>query len=179
MADKPHAVLIPLPFQSHIKSMLKLAKLLHQKGFHITFVNTEYNHRRLLKSRGPNSLNGLLDFRFENIPDGLPHSDIDASQDILAIVEAIKNNLMAPFSDLLNKLNETATSNVPPVTCIVSDSLPFTIAAAEERGIPIALFQTFSACCFMCLKQLRPLKEKGLAPIKGMKFQCLSPFWGC
>ncbi|KAI5560036.1 hypothetical protein POPTR_016G020201v4 [Populus trichocarpa] len=79
MADKPHAVLIPLPFQSHIKSMLKLAKLLHHRGFHITFVNTEYNHRRLLKSRGPNSLNGLLDFRFENIPDGLPHSDIDAS----------------------------------------------------------------------------------------------------
>ena len=44
MADKPHAVLIPLPFQSRIKSMLKLAKLLHHRGFHITFVNTEYNH---------------------------------------------------------------------------------------------------------------------------------------
>ncbi|XP_011008548.1 PREDICTED: 7-deoxyloganetin glucosyltransferase-like [Populus euphratica] len=167
MADKPHAVLIPLPFQSHIKSMLKLAKLLHHKGFHITFVNTEYNHRRLLKSRGPNSLNGLFDFRFENIPDGLPNSDIDASQDILALFEAIKNNLMAPpFSDLLNELNETATSNVPPVTCIVSDSLAFTIAAAEERGIPIALFETVSPGCFMCFKQLRPLKEKGLAPLK-------------
>ncbi|XP_052303727.1 7-deoxyloganetin glucosyltransferase-like isoform X1 [Populus trichocarpa] len=171
MADKPHAVLIPLPFQSHIKSMLKLAKLLHHRGFHITFVNTEYNHRRLLKSRGPNSLNGLLDFRFENIPDGLPHLDIDASQDILALFEAIKNNSMAPFmSDLLNKLNETATSNVPPVTCIVSDFLLFTIATAEERGIPIALFQTASACCFMCFKQLRPLKEKGLAPIKDDSF---------
>ncbi|KAH8485944.1 hypothetical protein H0E87_027397 [Populus deltoides] len=143
MADKPHAVLIPLPFQSHIKSMLKLAKLLH----HI---------------------------------DGLPHSDIDASQDILALFKAIKNNSMAPFmTDLLNKLNETATSNVPPVTCIVSDFLPFTIAAAEERGIPIALFQTASACCFLCFKQLRPLKEKGLAPIKGMKVHCLSPFRGC
>jgi len=137
-------------------------------------------YRRLLKSRGPNFLYGLLDFRFENIPDGLPHSDIDASQDILALFKAIKNNSMAPFmTDLLNKLNETATSNVPPVTCIVSDFLPFTIAAAEERGIPIALFQTASACCFLCFKQLRPLKEKGLAPIKGMKVHCLSPFRGC
>ncbi|KAJ4841443.1 hypothetical protein Tsubulata_048655 [Turnera subulata] len=53
---KPHAVCIPLPYQSHIKSMLKLAKLLHHKGFHITFVNTEFNHRRLLQSRGPDSM---------------------------------------------------------------------------------------------------------------------------
>jgi hypothetical protein len=28
--------------------MLKLAKLLHARGFHVTFVNTEFNHRRLL-----------------------------------------------------------------------------------------------------------------------------------
>ncbi|KAJ6316932.1 hypothetical protein OIU78_020091 [Salix suchowensis] len=75
---------------------------------------------------GPNSQNGLLDFRFEDIPDGLPHSDIDASQDVVALAEAIKNNLMAPFSDPLDKLNETAASNVTPLTCIVSDSLPFT-----------------------------------------------------
>ncbi|CAI0380072.1 unnamed protein product [Linum tenue] len=36
--------------------MMKLAKLLHVKGFHITFVNNDYNHRRLLKSRGAASL---------------------------------------------------------------------------------------------------------------------------
>ena len=39
--------------------MLKLAKILNYKGFHITFVNTEYNQRRLLKSRGADSLKGL------------------------------------------------------------------------------------------------------------------------
>ncbi|KAL9380618.1 hypothetical protein Peur_026275 [Populus x canadensis] len=63
LADKPHAVCIPFPAQGHINPMLKLAKLLHFKGFHITFVNTEYNHRRLLKSRGSSSLDdGLPDF---------------------------------------------------------------------------------------------------------------------
>jgi hypothetical protein len=41
-ADKAHAVCIPFPMQSHIKAMLKFAKLLHAKGFHITFVNTEF-----------------------------------------------------------------------------------------------------------------------------------------
>ena len=43
VTDKPHAACIPAPGQSHIKAMLKLSKLLHHKGFHITFVNTEFN----------------------------------------------------------------------------------------------------------------------------------------
>ncbi|KAJ1375850.1 UDP-glucuronosyl/UDP-glucosyltransferase [Sesbania bispinosa] len=78
---KPHAICIPYPAQGHITPMLKLAKLLHFRGFHITFVNTEFNHKRLLKSRGSDSLKGLPSFRFETIPDGLPESDVDASQD--------------------------------------------------------------------------------------------------
>ncbi|CAL8138717.1 unnamed protein product [Prunus armeniaca] len=77
--NKPHVVCVPVPAQSHIKGMLKLAKLLHNRGFHITFVNTEFNHRRFLKSQGPNSLDGLPDFWFETIPDGLPDSDEDAT----------------------------------------------------------------------------------------------------
>jgi hypothetical protein len=36
---KPHLVCVPLPLQTDIISMLNLAKLLHNKGFHITFVN--------------------------------------------------------------------------------------------------------------------------------------------
>ena len=70
--EKPHAVCVPFPAQGHINPMLKLAKILHYKGFHITFVNTEYNHKRLLKSRGLDSLNALPSFQFETIPDGLP-----------------------------------------------------------------------------------------------------------
>ncbi|KAK3016292.1 hypothetical protein RJ639_007612 [Escallonia herrerae] len=73
---KPHAVCIPFPAQGHINPMLKLAKLLHRKGFHITFVHTEFNHQRLLKSRGPDALRGLSSFRFETIPDGIPRLDI-------------------------------------------------------------------------------------------------------
>ncbi|TVU13631.1 hypothetical protein EJB05_37051, partial [Eragrostis curvula] len=39
----PHAVCMPYPAQGHVTPMFKLAKLLHARGFHITFVNTEYN----------------------------------------------------------------------------------------------------------------------------------------
>ncbi|KAB5551596.1 hypothetical protein DKX38_008907 [Salix brachista] len=147
--------------------MLKLAKLLHYKSFHITFVNTEFNHQRLLKSRGPDAMNGFPDFRFESIPDGLPPSNENATQDVAALCEAAMKNLLAPFNELLDNLNDSASSNAPPVTCIVSDGfMPVAIDAAEMHRIPIALFFTISACSFMGYKQFEALQEKGLAPLK-------------
>ncbi|KAI8526561.1 hypothetical protein RHMOL_Rhmol12G0006100 [Rhododendron molle] len=70
--EKPHVVFIPFPAQGHMKGLLKLAKLLHHKGFFITFVNTEFNQNRFIKTTGPNSLSALPNFQFKTIPDGLP-----------------------------------------------------------------------------------------------------------
>ncbi|KAM7505355.1 hypothetical protein LguiB_004259 [Lonicera macranthoides] len=67
VTQKPHAICIPYPSQSHIKAMLKQAKLLHSQGIQITFVNTEYNHNRFLKSSGPDSLAGLPACRIFNL----------------------------------------------------------------------------------------------------------------
>ncbi|KAB2613396.1 7-deoxyloganetin glucosyltransferase-like [Pyrus ussuriensis x Pyrus communis] len=151
VVTKPHAVCIPIPTQSHIKAMLKFAKLLHSSGFHITFVNTEFNHKRFLKSLGPDSLDGLPDFRFEAVPDGLPDSNEDTTQDLILLADSIrKQYFLAPFRGLLNKLNNDAisTSNNPPVTSIVSDGFmsPFTFTAAQEIGVPSVLLYTFAAC---------------------------------
>ncbi|KAK2972533.1 hypothetical protein RJ640_006599, partial [Escallonia rubra] len=150
--------------------MFKLAKLLHSKGFHITFVNTEFSHQRLLKSRGQNSLNGLSSFRFEMIPDGIPpsESDTDAMPDALTICDSTSKHCLAPFRDLLFKLNNS--SNVPPVTCIVSDlNMNFTLTAAEEFGVPNVLFWTASACSLMAIAQCPNLIQRGLMPLKGMQ----------
>lgn len=165
--EMPHAVCIPYPAQGHINPMLKLAKILHHKGFHITFVNTEFNHKRLLKSRGPDSLNGLPSFRFETIPDGLPPTDVDATQDIPSLCYSTTRTCLAPFKELLHKLNDPS-SNVPPVTCIVSDGvMSFTVDAAEELGVPEVLFWTTSACGFLAYLHFRQLIDKGYTPLKG------------
>ncbi|KAK3421588.1 hypothetical protein EUGRSUZ_G02216 [Eucalyptus grandis] len=168
-AKRSHAVCMPGPYQSHIGAMLKLAKLLHTKGFDISFVNTEYNHRRLLKSRGPRALDGFHGFQFLTITDGLPPSDADSSQDLMALSDAVRNNMSAPFSDLISNLNHAASnSDVPPVTCIFSDGfMSFaTSEAAQEFGIPIIQLWTIPACAFMGYKQYRTLQEKGFTPLK-------------
>ncbi|KAM2526297.1 7-deoxyloganetin glucosyltransferase-like [Malus sylvestris] len=161
VGNKPHAVCTPLPLPSHVTAMLKLAKLLHHKGFHITFVNTEYNHKRFLNSLGPSSLNGLPDFRYESIPDGL--SDNDTRQEFPLLQESIRKNFLAPLLNLLKKLNDRN----PPVTCMVSDGfMTSTITAAKQLEIPIVAFFPFAAAGFMGSKQYPILVEKGLAPLK-------------
>ncbi|XP_043722110.1 7-deoxyloganetin glucosyltransferase-like [Telopea speciosissima] len=164
---KPHAVCIPFPAQGHINAMIKVAKLLHHRGFHITFVNTEYNHKRLLKSRGPDSLKGLPDFHFQTIPDGLPPSDniIDATQDIRALCVSIAKNCLVPFRNLLSELNSDL--NTPPITGIVSDGcMSFTLQAADELGVSTVFFWAHSACGTFAYMNYHLLMEKGLIPLK-------------
>ncbi|CAI8594268.1 unnamed protein product [Vicia faba] len=168
---KPHAVLIPFPVQGHINPLFKLAKLLHLRGFHITFVNTEYNHKRLLKSKGPNSLDGFTDFNFETIPDGLTPmegDDGDVTQDIPSLRESVRKNFLTPFRKLLSRLHDSTNSGlVPPLTCIVSEiNMSFTVQAAEEFALPNVLFFPASACTLLCILHIRSFIEKGLTPLK-------------
>ncbi|KAJ8433773.1 hypothetical protein Cgig2_025936 [Carnegiea gigantea] len=170
LGQKPHAVCVPYPAQGHINPMLKLAKILHSRGFHITFVNNEYNHNRLLRSRGPAALDGLPSFRFETITDGLPLVDADATQDIPELCVSTERNSLQPFKELLHRLNN-AGGGVPPVSCIVSDgAMFFTLDAAEELGVPEVLLWTASACGFLGYAQFERLVERGLAPFKDTSF---------
>ncbi|KAK3423553.1 hypothetical protein EUGRSUZ_F00346 [Eucalyptus grandis] len=173
MIQKPHAVCIPYPAQGHINPMLNLAKLLHHRGFHVTFVNTEYNHSRLLHSRGPSSLDGLPSFRFRTIPNGLPPSDVaDATQDIPALCQSTSKFCLPYFRDQLERLNEESTTlGSPPVSCVVSDGMmSFTLDAAKVIGVSEVLFWTTSVCGFMGYVQYCNLVDKGLAPLKDASY---------
>ncbi|KEH17949.1 UDP-glucosyltransferase family protein [Medicago truncatula] len=163
---KSHAVFIPYPAQGHINPLFKLAKLIHLRGSHVTYVNTEYNHKRLLKSRGPTALDGFTDFSFETIPDGLTplEGDGDVSQ-LPSLCQSIRKNFLKPFCELINRLNHSA--NVPPVTCLISDCcMSFTMQAAEEFSLPILLYFSSSACSLLNVMHFRSFVERGITPFK-------------
>ncbi|CAI9291507.1 unnamed protein product [Lactuca saligna] len=159
---KPHVLCIPAPAQGHINPMLKVAKILHSKGFHITFVNTEFNHQRLLKSQGSDALHGLPSFCFESIPDGLPPPENpDATQDVPSLCKSVDGTCLGPFKSLLTKLNASSS----PVTCIVADVLMgFTYDAATEFDIPEIVLWTSGVSSLMCLHEYPNLLERGLMP---------------
>ncbi|XP_077245750.1 7-deoxyloganetin glucosyltransferase-like [Tasmannia lanceolata] len=165
LVDKPHAVLIPYPAQGHINPMMQLAKLLHSKGFYITFVHTEFNHSRMLKSRGLDSLKGLDDFQFETIPDGLPPPDHDGTQDIAALCDSTRKNCAVPFRNLVTKLNNSL--RIPHISCIIPDGvMSFALCVAEELDIMVLVFYTMSACGLMGYLNFHELKRRGYTPLK-------------
>ncbi|XP_074263058.1 7-deoxyloganetin glucosyltransferase-like [Silene latifolia] len=167
--QKPHAVCVPYPAQGHITPMLKLAKILHSKGFHITFVNNEYNRNRFLRSFGPNALDGLPSFQFEAIPDGLPQTETDSTQDIPSLCISTEKHSLGPFKELVTRLNEDPS--VPNVSCIVSDAaMFFTLDAAEEFGVPEVLLWTASVCGLLGYAQYEKLVDKNIIPFKDENF---------
>ncbi|XP_071716510.1 UDP-glycosyltransferase 85C2-like [Rutidosis leptorrhynchoides] len=158
--NNPHVVFIPFPAQSHIKCMLKLAKLLHHKGVHITFVNTEFTHNRFINSGGPHCLDGAPGFKFETIPDGLTTDPDQTTQELNEIREALLTNCLGPFVELV-------ASHETSVTCIISDGfMPFATYAAEKLGVPIMQFWTVAACAFMGFYIAPDLLEKKLIPLQ-------------
>ncbi|KAF0933080.1 hypothetical protein E2562_013823 [Oryza meyeriana var. granulata] len=166
-AEKPHAVCMPYPAQGHITPMLNVAKLLHARGFDVTFVNTEYNHARLVRTRGAAAVASIPGFRFATIPDGLPPSDDDdVTQDIPSLCRSTKETCLGPFRRLLAQLNDPATGH-PPVTCIVSDVvMGFSMDAAKELGLPYVQLWTASSISYLGYRHYRLLMERGLAPLK-------------
>lgn len=155
--QRPHAVFFPFPAQGHIKPALQLAKLLHHcHGFQVTFVHTEHNRRRLLRSHGPAALSGIPGFQYAALPDGLPPSEVDASQDMRALLCSMET-LIPHFRRLV--------SDLPPVACVISD-IEHILYAAKEMGLPCVTLCTTSACAFMAFQQCQPLVDMGIVPFK-------------
>ncbi|CAO2830789.1 unnamed protein product [Amaranthus hypochondriacus] len=168
---KPHAVCITLPAQGHVIPMMQLAKLLHSRGFYITFVNSQFNHNRLIKAKGSSDwINCFPDFKFESIPDGLPPSDRDATQDPASLSYSLRKNCLPATRELLKSLRSTA--GVPPVSCVISDGLMSgAMKAAEEIGVQGVQLWTASACGFMGYVQFPELLRRGIIPFKDESFK--------
>lgn len=163
----PHVVCIPFPAQGHVNPFMNLAKLLHARGFHITMVYTEFNHSRLLRSKGPEALKNYPGFRFETIPDGVPPSNPNATQSVTELLYYTKKHSVVPLRDLIVKLN--SNPDLPPVSCIISDGImAFSIKVARELGIPEIQFWTASTCGLVAYMQFVELVKKGIFPLKGI-----------
>ncbi|KAJ6836752.1 7-deoxyloganetin glucosyltransferase-like [Iris pallida] len=145
---KGHAVCLPFPAQGHINAMLKVAKLLHSKGLHITFLHSQSNHDRLFFAghhHQPTS------FRFEPVP-----ADITLDHPL------IHGPLRQPTRSLLERL----MSATPPPTCIVADVfMSFSLELAAELGLPHAFLCPVSACGFMGFLHYKDLMDRGIVPL--------------
>ncbi|XP_040385902.1 (R)-mandelonitrile beta-glucosyltransferase-like [Oryza brachyantha] len=157
-----HAVFFPFPVQGHVALALHLAKLLHARdGVRVTFVHSERNRRRVLRSRGATALDGAPGFRFAAVPDGLPlDGDADAPPGMLPLLVAIRSTV----PHFKNVLDDAAASG-DPATCVVSD-MDHILLAARDMGLPTVVPWVPSACGLLSSLHYQQLIDRGLVPLK-------------
>ncbi|KAG2605427.1 (R)-mandelonitrile beta-glucosyltransferase-like [Panicum virgatum] len=166
MGRRAHAMLFPFPCSGHINPTLKLAELLHARGVHVTFVNTEHNHERLRRGAAAAGLRGREGFRFEAVPDGLSDEDRRGPDRTVRLYLSMRRSCVAPLVALARALAER-DDGVPPVTCVVLSGLvSFALDAAEAIGVPAFVLWGTSACGFVCTLRLRELRQRGYTPLK-------------
>ncbi|XVE96982.1 hypothetical protein REPUB_Repub02eG0271100 [Reevesia pubescens] len=161
----PHVVCLPFPVQGHVKPMLKLAEILSYASFQVTFINTEYVHDRFLPSIDIKVFHSRFPkFQFLSIPDGLPSEHPRSGKNILDLLLSIRAATKPEFRELLISLSRRQQ----PPTCIIADGIlsSSAIDVAEEFGIPILAFRTYSACCTWTHFHLLKLIEAGEVPFQ-------------
>ncbi|PKI46624.1 7-deoxyloganetic acid glucosyl transferase-like [Punica granatum] len=168
--EPPHVVVFPFPAQGHVNSMLKLAELLMlclpgDDGLRITFLNSEHNHRHILRCSDVSSrFAGRPTFCFKTISDGLPLEAPRSMDKLLGMLSYLK----LKARDVLAELTAPADGQ-SPATCIIADGiLSFVIDVGEEFGVPVVLFRTISACslwAYFCIPRLIEAEE---LPIRDM-----------
>lgn len=153
-----HMVAMPYPGRGHINPMLNLCKLILSKSndILITFVVTEewlgFLSSELQQQQLPPNL------RFASLPQVIP-SEIGRSADFPGFVEAVMTKLQDPFKRLLDQLE-------PPPTAIIYDMiLSWVVGVGNERNIPLAVLNTFSASFLSVLANFDLLIQHGHFPV--------------
>ncbi|KZV49996.1 7-deoxyloganetic acid glucosyltransferase-like [Dorcoceras hygrometricum] len=158
----PHVLIFPLPAQGHMNSMLHLAQLLCLSDIHVTFVVSEFNHRRMLTATD-SALERYPGFRFQPIPDGLPEDHPRVGDRMIGCFEPAIKFMGSYFDKMMGEKDLLASANTRPVTCIIADDvLSFAADFAAARGIPLIYFRTISASAFwafFCIDRLVEANE--------------------
>ncbi|KAK9106220.1 hypothetical protein Scep_023064 [Stephania cephalantha] len=154
-----HVLIFPLPYQGHVNSMLKLAELLSIAGLRVTFLNSDYNHRRLLShSDVLTRFSRFPAFQFQTISDGLPLDNPRSAHQLLQLFNSLNATTKHLFRDRLLSLYPR------PSSIIVDGAMTFAIDIAKELGVPVFAFRTISACAFWAYFCLPRLLQSGELP---------------
>ena len=114
--SKPHIVAIPYPAQGHVIPLIELSQCLVNHGFKVTFVNTEFNHKRVMNARADKSHGKNDQINQVPISDGLELWE--DRNDLGKLSEAIQRVMPVKLEELIEKINKGEGDKV---TCVIVD----------------------------------------------------------
>ncbi|KAM5581224.1 UDP-glycosyltransferase 83A1-like [Rosa sericea] len=139
--SKPHIIAIPYPAQGHVIPLMELSQCLVNEGFKVTFVNTDFNHKRVMNSLAAETHKRDDQIRLVSIPDGLePWED---RNELGQLCEAILRVMPGKLEELIEKIKEEEGDKV---ACIIADeSNGWALEVAEKMQIKKVAFWPASA----------------------------------
>ncbi|WOL17665.1 UDP-glycosyltransferase 83A1-like [Canna indica] len=164
----PHALVLPYPAQGHVIPLMELSHCLVDHGFRITFVNTEFNHERVVAALSKESRTD--EFNLLSVPDGLG-SDEDRN-DLGRLTEAFMKTMPLCLEELILKSREEGEE----ITCMIADdSMAWALEVAKKTGLRSAAFWPASALLLATILGIPDLISRGVidedgAPIKQEMF---------
>ncbi|KAJ6827836.1 UDP-glycosyltransferase 83A1 [Iris pallida] len=155
---KPHALLLPYPAQGHVIPLMELAHCLVDRGFKITFVNTEFTHKRLVAAALSKELEDADQIHLVTIPDGLGPGE-DRNDFVLQIEAMLK--FMPGFLETL--IEDTNKESENKITCFIADaSIAWSFEVAEKMGVRLGAFWPANAGTLATMLSIPKLIKEGI-----------------
>lgn len=149
-------MVLPFPAQGHVMPLMELSHRLVDHGFEVDFVNTDFNHARIVTALaaggGETRAAAHAGIHLVSFPDGMgPDGD---RADIVRLAQGLP-------AAMLGRLEELARAQ--RTRWVVADvSMNWVLDLAGAVGVRVALFSTYSATVFALRTLIPKMIEDGI-----------------
>ncbi|XP_020579726.1 UDP-glycosyltransferase 83A1-like [Phalaenopsis equestris] len=169
--ESAHILILPFPFQGHIMPLMEVAHKLIDAGFTVTFVNTDYNHRRLLSATaddGHAAFSTTTSSRLHllGIPDGMA-SDEDRKD--LGLCCKLISFGMTP--GLMSVIRAAADEGRPVQRILADQNMAWALPSAIQMGVRAAVFWPASAAMIAIILNIPKMIEIGVINEDGLQMK--------
>ncbi|CAI9780694.1 unnamed protein product [Fraxinus pennsylvanica] len=170
----PHVLAIPYPAQGHVIPLMEVSLWLVKNGVKVTFVNTDFNHNRVVKAfSNSDDIQELVNM--VSIPDGL--ECWDDRNELGKLTKSIFSVMPGELEALITKINRSENDEI---SCVVADeSMGWAFEVAEKMKLRRAAFWPATAALLGLGFSIPKILDEGIVdsngrPLKNQMIQ-LSP----
>ncbi|KAG5088341.1 hypothetical protein JHK86_000953 [Glycine max] len=162
----PTVLALPYPAQGHVNPLMTLSQKLVEHGCKVFFVNTDFDHKRVVSSmveQQDHSLDESL-LKLVSIPDGLGPDD--DRNDLSKLCDSLLNNMPAMLEKLM--IEDIHFKGDNRISLIVADvCMGWALDVGSKLGIKGALLCPSSAAFFALLYNVPRLIDDGIIDSDG------------
>ncbi|WVZ15899.1 hypothetical protein V8G54_013465 [Vigna mungo] len=159
MSNIPVVLVVPYPAQGHVNPLMILSQKLVENGCRVVFVNTEFDHKRVVSSFGEqqqHSTNQAM--KLVSVPDGLGADD--DRNDLSKLCDGLQNSMPKALEKLIEDMHLKGDNRI---SFVVADlCMAWALDVGSKFGIKGAIVWPASAAIFALLWSLPSLIHGGI-----------------